>query len=125
MIYVAFPLEVFGFEPTCGDDPVEFYGREVLHTAFCLVQPVAMEGGLLVAPFVVSSVLEHVVETESVVFVALGMTLIIKTQYVDLLEPMSQCQSPSWGTTRPTQARLEPVDVIQYFLVLGVLGVVV
>ena len=86
MVYVGISFKFLWCEPSTWDDPVELCIFEVLYTTFCLVQPVAVESYLVIASFVVPGVFEHVVETISLVLAFLGMSLIIKAQYVDLLK---------------------------------------
>ena len=99
MVYVGISFKFLWCEPSTWDDPVELCIFEVLYTTFCLVQPVAVESCLVIASFVVPGVLENVVETVSFVLAFCGMSLIVKTQYVDLFKSSVQGQPQCcWST---------------------------
>ena len=83
---------------------MELYVLVVIQATFGLVHPVAVERGLIITFLVVACVSKHVVEFVSVVLAVFPVPLVIKTQYVYVLESMVTGQFKCRGSTAPSQA---------------------
>ena len=118
-------LQIVWFEAVCWHHANKLYVLVICQHPLGLIQPVAMKGCLILALFVVASVLEHIVKCELLVFVTSAVPLIIKAQYVDLVEFLVRCQFQRGWPRAPAQAGLEPAYVILRGLALPVLMVVV
>ena len=123
MVDVAFPLQIFGLKPAFRYHTVEFYVWKVGQTAFGLVHPVAVERGFIATLLVVPGVAKDVVQFEPLVPAVFLVSLIIETKYVDVRVSQVTGQSKCRGSTAPTEARLEPIGMIQNHWDLLVLGV--